>query len=121
MSKPLLGLVLGAALGLIDGATAYIYPYPEVRAQIVGIIVGSTFTGLLTGVIAGFVALKLRSLAIGIACGLAVGLVLSYLVAAMPNPDGTHYYVEIMLPGTALGAIVGFATQRFGRQPAGAA
>jgi hypothetical protein len=33
---------------------------------------------------------------------------LSYGVAAMQG----KYYVEIMLPGSILGAIVGFATQR---------
>jgi uncharacterized membrane protein YhaH (DUF805 family) len=113
MPKPLLGLVLGAILGAIDGACAY--AYPAVRDQIVGIVIGSTFKGLLTGVIAGFFATRLRSLPIGIAIGLAAGLLLSYAVAAMPNPDGSHYYWEIMLPGSVLGAIVGFATQRYGR------
>jgi len=119
MSKPLLGLTLGAILGLIDGASAYLYPYPDVKAAIMGIIIGSTFKGLLTGVIAGAVAQRLRSLPLGILIGLAVGLTLSYLVAAMPAEN--HYYVEIMLPGAALGAVVGFATQRFGRTPAGLA
>jgi len=116
MSKPLLGLTLGAILGLIDGASAYLYPYPDVKAAIMGIVIGSTFKGLLTGVLAGAVAQRLRSLPLGILFGLAVGLTLSYLVAAMPGEH--HYYVEIMLPGAALGAVVGFATQRFGRAPA---
>jgi hypothetical protein len=119
MSKPLLGLTLGAVLGLIDGASAYLYPYPDVKAAIVGIVIGSTFKGLLTGVLAGLVAQRLRSLPLGILFGLAVGLILSYLVAAMPAEN--HYYFEIMLPGAALGAVVGFATQRFGRLPAAAA
>jgi hypothetical protein len=113
MSKPLLGLTLGAILGLIDGASAYLYPYPDVKAAIVGIVIGSTFKGLLTGVVAGVAAQRLRSVPLGILLGLAVGLLLSYLVAAMPGEK--HYYVEIMLPGAALGAVVGFATQRFGR------
>ncbi|HET6372249.1 MAG TPA: hypothetical protein VFG76_03015 [Candidatus Polarisedimenticolia bacterium] len=109
MSKPLLGLTLGAVLGMIDGASAYAYPYPDVRSQILLIIVSSTFKGLITGVLAGFFAKKLNSLPLGIAFGLAVGLILSYLAA---TPSG--YYWEIMLPGAALGAIVGFATQRYG-------
>jgi len=117
MSKPVLGLVLGALLGLIDGSAAYLYPYPDVKAAIVGIIIGSTFKGLLTGVLAGVFAQRLRSLPMGILFGLVVGLALSYLVAAMPSPEDKHYYFEIMLPGTALGAVVGFATQRFGRPP----
>lgn len=116
MSKWSLGMLLGAALGLIDGASAYFYPYPEVKAAIVGIMIGSTFKGLLTGLVAGLVASKYRSLPLGIVTGLAVGLLLSYLVAAMPNPENKHYYWEIMLPGAALGAVVGFATQRYGRE-----
>ena len=36
---------------------------------------------------------------------------LAYAVAAMPDPSGKHYYWEIMLPGSVLGIIVGYATQ----------
>ena len=43
--------------------------------------------------------------------GLAVGLFFAFLVAAMPQPSGKHYYFEIMLPGAIVGAIVGYATQ----------
>lgn len=119
MSKPLLGLTLGAVLGLVDGASAYLYPYPDVKEQILFIIIGSTFKGLMTGVIAGFVATKTDSLPIGIGFGLIVGLILSWLVAwGGGDPNQPHYYVEIMLPGSALGAIVGFATQRFGTRRA---
>jgi hypothetical protein len=117
MNKPLVGLLLGALLGLIDGTSAWFYG-PEVQAQIVGIVIGSTGKGLVTGVLAGLFARKVRSLPIGIAFGLAVGLALSYAVAAMPDPSGKHYYWEIMLPGSLLGAIVGFATQRYGRASA---
>lgn len=118
MRKVLLGLTLGAVLGLLDGASAYLYPYPSVREAIVGIVIGSTFKGLLTGAAAGYFATRWRSLPKGIAVGLGVGLMLSFLVAAMPgDPEGNHYYLEIMLPGTVLGGIVGFATQRYGRSP----
>jgi hypothetical protein len=34
-------------------------------------------------------------------------------VAAMPQPNGDHYYFSIMLPGSILGVIVGYATQRY--------
>ena len=111
MTKPVLGLALGAVLGLVDGASAYLYPYPEVREMIVGIVVGSTFKGVVTGFAAGYLATRLRSLPLGILFGLVVGLVLSYLVAwGGGDPSVPHYYLEIMLPGSALGAIVGFAT-----------
>lgn len=114
MNKPLVGLLLGTLLGLIDGASAWFHG-PEAQAQIAMIVVGSTGKGLLTGMLAGFFARKVRSLPLGIAFGLMLGLGLSYAVAAMPDPNGKHYYWEIMLPGSLLGAIVGFATQRYGR------
>jgi hypothetical protein len=114
MSKVLLGLLLGAILGAIDGACAGFYD-AVTKDQLLGIVIGSTFKGLLTGVAAGFFARKSRSLGKGILFGLAVGFVLSFLVAALPTPDGQHFYFEIILPGMALGAIVGFATQRYGR------
>lgn len=37
-------------------------------------------------------------------------------VAAMPQPSGEHYYWQIILPGSVLGVIVGYATQRYGRR-----
>jgi uncharacterized membrane protein (Fun14 family) len=47
--------------------------------------------------------------------GLLVSSFFAFLVAAMPQPDGTHYWVEIMIPGAIVGLIVGYATQKFGR------
>ena len=111
MSKPMWGLVLGAALGVIDGLTAWFYP--EVRAQLAGIVIGSTLKGLLTGLAAGFFARKSGSLPAGILVGLAVGAALSFSVAAM---QGEHY-LAIIMPGSILGIIVGFATQRLGTRP----
>jgi hypothetical protein len=32
----------------------------------------------------------------------------------MPSATGKHYYLEIMLPGFVVGAIIGFLTQRMG-------
>ncbi len=113
MSKIVLGLLLGAVLGAIDGASAGFYPFITSQ-DLVGIVIGSTFKGLLTGLAAGWYARRTRSIGKGVALGLLVGLVLSFAVAAMGDGKGNHYYVEIMLPGAALGAIVGFATQRYG-------
>jgi len=116
MSKVMLGLLLGALLGAIDGASAGFYPFIQKQA-LIGIVFGSSIKGLLTGLVAGIYARKWRSVPKGILLGLAAGMILSFAVAAMPQPDGSHYYVEIMLPGMALGAVVGFATQRYGRAP----
>lgn len=118
MSKPLLGVILGAILGAFDGLTA-LFAGPEVAAQIVGIVIGSTLKGILAGVIIGFVARKYNSLPLGLVVGGLVGLALAFLVAVFPDESGKHYYVEIMIPGTIVGLILGYATQKFGRRPAG--
>lgn len=111
MSKPVFGLVLGGLLGILDGLTAYFTP--EARSQLLGIVIGSTFKGLVAGVLIGYFARKVNSLPLGILFGLGVGLLLAWMVAAMPNPNGKHYYFEIMAPGAIVGAIVGYATQRY--------
>jgi hypothetical protein len=111
MNKPLLGLVLGGILGVFDGLSGWFTP--AVRAQLVGIVLGSTVKGLLAGVLIGYFARKVHSLALGIIFGLAVGLLLAYGVAAT-QPGPNHYYFEIMLPGGIVGTIIGYATQRFG-------
>ena len=105
------GLLLGAILGAFDGMTAWFTP--EVRAEIVGIVIGSTIKGLVAGAITGYFSKKVNSLPLGILFGLGVGLFLAYLIAAIPQPSGKHYYFEIMLPGSIVGAIVGYATQRY--------
>ena len=113
MNKIWLGLVLGGVLGVLDGLTAWFTP--AVRAQLAMIVVGSTVKGLIAGVAIGWFARKVNSLPLGILFGTAIGLGLAYLVAAMPQPGGEHYYFAIMLPGAIVGLIVGFATQRYGR------
>ena len=113
MNKIMLGLLVGGILGIIDGLTSWFTP--EVRAQLLGIVIGSTVKGLIAGVLIGYFAKKVNSLPLGIIFGLAVGLVLAFAVAAIPNPGGKHYYFEIMLPGGIVGMIVGYATQRFGQ------
>ena len=115
MNKIVLGLVLGGVLGAVDGLTAWFTP--EVRPYILGIVLGSTFKGLIGGIAAGWFANKVHSIPAGIAFGFFVGLVLAFAVAAMPSETGKHYYFEIMLPGSVLGAVVGWATQRYGKVP----
>lgn len=114
MSKPVFGLILGGILGVFDGLTAYFTP--DVRNQLLGIVIGSTFKGLVAGITIGFFARKVHSLPLGILFGLGVGLLLAYIIAALPSETGKHYYMEIMLPGALVGAIVGYATQRYRSQ-----
>jgi len=111
MNKVLLGLLLGALLGAIDGGTAWFTP--SVRAQLAGIIVGSTVKGLIAGMAAGFFARKVNSVPLGILFGLGVGALLAFIVAYMQH----GYYLEIILPGSIVGMIVGYATQRYGMTP----
>src|SRR5262245_15993274 len=111
MAKPVFGLLLGGFLGIFDGLTAWFTP--EARDQILMIVVGSTIKGLIAGLAIGFFANKVNSLPLGIVFGLGVGLLLAYIVAAIPDESGKHYYMEIMLPGAIVGAIVGYATQKY--------
>lgn len=109
MNKVLIGVILGAVLGLFDGATAWLTP--DARPMMMQIIIGSTIKGIMAGVAAGIFARKVHSTPAGIVFGLLVGLGLAYWVAAMQD----KYYFEIMLPGAIVGAILGWATQRYGR------
>lgn len=113
MNKVILGMILGGVLGIFDGLTALFYP--ETAPLIVGIVIGSTIKGIIAGVLIGWFARKVNSLPLGILFGFSVGLALAFLIAAMPDPSGKHYYLEIMIPGSILGIIVGYATQKFGK------
>jgi len=117
MNKLWFAVLLGGILGIFDGLTAWFTP--EVRAAILGIVIGSMVKGMIAGAAAGYFARKVDSVPLGIVFGLGVGALLAYLVAAMPQPNGKHYYFEIMLPGSIVGAIVGYAAQKYGSTPAG--
>lgn len=112
MNKPVFGLVLGGILGIFDGLSALVSS-PEVSSQIAGIVIGSTFKGLIAGVLIGWFAKKVNSLPLGVAFGLIVGAALALPIAIM-NSNALHhnYYWQIMLPGSVVGLIVGYATQR---------
>ena len=106
MSAPVTGVVVGGILGLLDGLSAWFYP--EARAMMIPIVIGSTIKGILTGLAAGLVARWRRSLVLGISTGLTVGFALS-TVAALGQPD--HYWA-IVLPGMLVGLVAALATQR---------
>jgi MFS family permease len=114
MNKLVLGLLLGGALGAIDGYSAK-FSAPEVEPQLMGIIIGSTAKGLLVGALVGWYALRVQSLAKGLVVGLVVSAFFAFVIAAMPNAEGHHYWIEIIVPGSIVGLIVGYATQKFGR------
>jgi Na+/pantothenate symporter len=112
MSKVLLGLLVGAALGVLDGLTAWFTP--EVRAGIVGIVIGSTFKGLLAGLLIGLFARKVDSMSATLVFGVVIAGLFAFAIAQMQG----KYYLEIILPGALVGLLTGYATQRYGRAPA---
>jgi len=117
MNKPLFGLLLGGVLGIFDGLSALVSA-PETRPEIVGIVIGSTVKGLMAGLLIGFFARYVKSLPLTILFGLLVSGSLAFWVAHMQG----KYYLEIILPGSILGIVVGYATQRHaGRSKAPAA
>ena len=107
MKKPVFATLLGGFLGIFDGLTAWFTP--EVRSQIGGIVIGSTVKGLLTGVIIGFFATRVHSLVAGTIFGLIVGAFFAYLILLM-NPG---HALNIMLPGSLVGVIVGYTAQKY--------
>src|SRR5687767_2040544 len=111
MNKPVLGLVAGGVLGIFDGLTALVSA-PEVAPQIAGIVAGSCAKGLVAGMLIGWFAKKVNNLTAGVVFGLAM---FALPFALMPDPTtGQKYFWEILIPGSLVGLIVGFLTQRYG-------
>jgi hypothetical protein len=106
MSKPVFAMLLGGILGVFDGLTALFYP--DVQDPIALIVVGSTIKGVIAGLIIGLVAQRTQSLVVGVLVGLAVGAALAALITI-----GGPYFWEIVLPGSVVGLIVGFATFKY--------
>ena len=112
MNPMVAGLLLGLVLGALDGATAWFYP--EARSMMGAIMTGSSLKGMLVGILCGWFARKVHSVKWGIVAGSVLGLLFAFLVAAANTVNGEHPYLQIMMPGFVVGAIVGFLTQRAG-------
>lgn len=114
MNKPVLGLIAGGVLGALDGLSALVSA-PEVAPQIAGIIVGSMGKGLVAGVLIGWFGRRVNNLQLGIAFGLVMGALFALPFALATDPvSGKRYFWEILIPGSMVGLIVGFLTQRYG-------
>jgi hypothetical protein len=83
----------------------------------VGIIIGGAIKSIIVGAILGVFARKVHSVAGGVVFGLVLGGVLAFIVAQLQHA----HYVEIIVPGSIVGMILGFATQRYGTVPAAVA
>ncbi len=110
MNKPLIGLLLGGILGVFDGLSSLISE-PSVAPEIVSIVIGSTMKGLVAGAIIGWFARRVPNLMLGVLFGVLVAGTFAALVVLL---DGRGLWWQLMLPGCTLGAIVGFATQKYG-------
>ncbi|PYU42007.1 MAG: hypothetical protein DMG56_19605 [Acidobacteria bacterium] len=110
LAKPVLGLAVGGMLGLLDGLSGFFEP---ALAPVMGsVITFSLLKGLVAGVATGYVSERVHSMLLGMLAGIAIAALLSLLVILRA---GMALFWDIMIPGMLLGAIVGFATQRFGR------
>jgi hypothetical protein len=111
MSRIGVAVLVGGALGILDGLTAWFTP--EVRSQLMGIVIGSTVKGLVAGALIGLFARRATRVSWTVIFGTAVGALLAFGIALL---QGSHY-LEIILPGTLVGLLTGYATMRYG-QPA---
>ncbi len=116
MNRPLLGLLVGGILGVLDGSTAFLSA-PELRSELAGIVLGSSMKGLVAGLVTGLIVRRMGSLPLGAVVGVVVGFLLAIPVAYMNATyyDNLSYYWKIVLPPTLMGAFVGYLTMRYGR------
>ncbi len=113
MKKPVLGLLLGGVLGVFDGLSALVTA-PETASQIGSIVGGSMFKGIVAGSLIGWASSRVKTLGAGLLWGGVIGLIFAALIVALQTMSGQPaYYWQIMLPGTLVGMIVGYATFRY--------
>ena len=115
MKKIGIAMGVGAILGAFDGLTAWFTP--AVRDQVGTIVMLSSLKSVIAGLLIGLFACFVKKRAAVMAFGFVVALLLAYLVASSPDPNtGEHYYAQIMIPGSIVGLLVGYATVRYGEQ-----
>ncbi len=116
MNRPLLGLLVGGILGILDGSTAFLSA-PELRPELAGIVMGSSAKGLVAGLVTGLIVRKMGSLPLGAVVGVVVGFLLAIPIAYMNATfyENMSYYWKIILPPTLMGAFVGYLTMRYGK------
>jgi hypothetical protein len=111
LTKPMLGLAVGGTLGLLDGLSGFLEP--SLAPMMSSVITFSLLKGLVAGIAIGYVSQRYHSMLVGILAGIAIAAALSLLVIMRA---GMALFWDIMLPGMLLGVVVGFTTQKFGKQ-----
>ncbi len=111
LTKPMLGLAVGGTLGLLDGLSGFLEP--SLAPVMSSVITFSLLKGLVAGIAIGYVSQRFHSMFVGICAGICIAAGLSLLVILRA---GMALFWDIMLPGMLLGVVVGFTTQKFGRQ-----
>lgn len=111
LTKPILGLAVGGTLGLLDGLSGFLEP--SLAPEMTSVITFSLLKGLVAGVVIGCVSQRSHSMVVGILAGMGIAAALSLLVILHA---GVALFWDIMLPGMLLGVVVGFTTQKFGKQ-----
>ena len=111
LTKPMLGLAVGGTLGLLDGLSGFLEP--SLAPLMTSVITFSLLKGLVSGLAIGYFSKKVHSMLLGILAGILIAVAFSMLLILKA---GMALFWDIILPGMLLGVIVGFATQRFGKQ-----
>jgi len=111
LTKPILGLAVGGTLGLLDGLSGFLEP--SLAPLLSSVITFSLLKGLVSGITIGYVSQRVHSMLVGILAGIGIAAALSLLVILRA---GMVLFWDIMLPGMLLGVVVGFTTQKFGKQ-----
>jgi hypothetical protein len=111
LTKPMLGLAVGGTLGLLDGLSGFLEP--SLAPLMTSVITFSLLKGLVSGIAIGYVSQRFHSMLVGILAGVGIAAALSLLVILHA---GMALFWDIMLPGMLLGVVVGFTTQKFGKQ-----
>jgi hypothetical protein len=111
LTKPMLGLAVGGTLGLLDGLSGFLEP--SLAPVMTSVITFSLLKGLVSGIAIGYVSQRFHSMFVGILAGIGIAAALSLLVILHA---GIALFWDIMLPGMLLGVVVGFTTQKFGKQ-----
>jgi len=111
LTKPMLGLAVGGTLGLLDGLSGFLEP--ALAPVMTSVITFSLLKGLVSGIAIGYVSQRFHSMLVGIVAGFGIAAALSLIVILHA---GMALFWDIMLPGMLLGVVVGFTTQKFGKQ-----